>query len=124
MGVYKFTFLDEMHLQPIKEYVLDCDIDKTELEDVVALLNATKWRRIVDLNFASKNIRRLNRCQLIKEKKIILGGYSGGPLGRRMYTYPVIYEKPVDLEVPNIEGKVECKQEGSHLLCSLDPKIL
>ena len=124
MRNYKFTFIDEMRIKPIKEYVVTCDIDKSEVEDVVALLNATQWRTIVDLNSVMKNIKGLSKCTQRKEKHIVLGGFSGGPTGRRSYTFPVIYEKPSNSDILEIDANIECKQEGSHLLCSLNPKIL
>jgi len=124
MGIYKLVFLDELHIKPIKEYTLECDFNKGEIEDIVALLNATKWRSIVDLNTAKKNLRGLKRCDLLKEKKIVLGGFSGGPIGMREYSFPVIYENPTKKEYLEIDAEVECKQEGSHLICSLNPEVL
>lgn len=119
MSLTEFTFIDEVGLLPVRSYTLECD--DIDLNGVIAKMNARKWKYDANIGDVKKAVRPLYDCNLVGIKTFIPGGWSGGPIGMRKYTFPAIYEEPENQEIqPN--NKIKCLQEGSHLLCSLEPR--
>ena len=120
MNVIKFTFVDNIGNEPMKENWANCEINNDDIPNVISRLNGLKWRFPVDLSRIKKKIYALYNCELLKTRKVTEGGYIGGPIGKRKMIYPTVVEYPFDKEIKEVNTKIKCSQEGSHLFCSLD----
>jgi hypothetical protein len=120
MPLINLTFIDEIERLPIRSYTLECS-DDIEVEDVMGRMNGQKWKYNADIRTIKKGVRPLNECNVVSVKSVVSGGWSGGPLGLRKYTFPSIFEDPADYKITPDVNKIKCFQEGSHLMCSLEP---
>ena len=113
------TIYDDLGDEPIRSYLLDCDQDVVKRAgDIASVMNAKKWGGRVDLGFIKSSVSIFNKCDLLQERIIQVGGYSGGPLGIRELKYSAVYEKPSGITFEKNDAEISCFQDGHHLSCS------
>lgn len=118
MTVIKFRFIDEIGEESVKEDIVDCDFSDDDLDNLISYLNGVKWRSDIDFGVLNTKIHTLDKCELLKTKKITRGGYTGGPIGMRKYVFPHISEKTfTEKEDIKTDKTIKCDQEGSRLFC-------
>ncbi len=90
MTLVKLSFRNEFEDVPLTSYLLECE--KEIVKDIILTINSKKWgASINELKDVKKSIPLLSECSLLQEKNIVLGGYTGGPIGMRKFQFPVIY---------------------------------
>ncbi|GAG96183.1 unnamed protein product, partial [marine sediment metagenome] len=106
----------------IRENFVNCK-DPIDVNLIISRLNGNKWKKFVNFSEIKKKVRSFQKCDLIQSRETVIGGYIGGPIGKRKFIFPAVYEYPSDLTIDEPEISLNCNQEGAHLTCSLDPKI-
>lgn len=121
MSLLRFTFIDKIGNDPIQELFVKCNNGEGTAMKTIPKLNALKWVDKISFPDLQRRIYHLSNCELEKTRETIIGGYTGGPMGRRKYIYPTVYEYPFGKETEEEVLDIECQKEGGYLTCSLNP---